>query len=384
MAIEIRLLSPADADILEHVAPQAFDDPIDPQSTEAFLNDPRHHLAVALDDGLVVGFVSAVHYIHPDKPKPEMWINEVQVAPTHQRRGLAREMLDKILDKGHELGCSEAWVLTSVDNAPARRLYAALGGVEGPHDGVMFTFTLREDDVDTDPTIERKKERGWRRVATINRALAEGQIDEDAWHQAMADMIKPAYLAADSPYGQAGHGGDAVTWEASRGFIAEALHRSGTFLDVGCASGILMESVQRWGAAKGLSIEPYGLDIVPEFVERARRRLPRWADRIFEGNIRTWQPPAERFDYALIRPEYAPPGRRIDMVRHVLEHVLKPGGRLIVLAGTEETGSRSVEDEITRGGFTVHGRAEIAHGSDDRLVRRLFWIDGESDLGGAA
>jgi hypothetical protein len=62
-------------------------------------------------------------------------------------------------------------------------------------------------------------------VATINRALAEGRIDEDAWHQAMADLIKPAYLAADSPYGQAGHGGDAVTWKASRGFIADGLHQ---------------------------------------------------------------------------------------------------------------------------------------------------------------
>ena len=101
-------------------------------------------------------------------------------------------------------------------------------------------------------------------MAEINQALAAGQIDETAWHRAMADLIRPAYLAADNPYAQAGHVGDATTWEASRGFLAGALHRSGTFLDVGCAGGIMMESVQRWGAAKGLAIEPYGLEIVPE------------------------------------------------------------------------------------------------------------------------
>ena len=141
------------------------------------------------------------------------------------------------------------------------------------------------------PTIERLKECAWQEVAAIDQALAEGRIDENGWHEAMAALVKPAYLAANNPYAQAGHDGDAESWEQSRGFIANALHRSGTFLDVGCASGILMESVQRWGAAKGLTIEPHGLDIVPELAALARRRLPQWAERIYVGNIRTWCPP---------------------------------------------------------------------------------------------
>jgi hypothetical protein len=168
-----------------------------------------------------------------------------------------------------------------------------------------------------DPSLEALKEGGWREVASINQALAEGRIDEDGWHEAMASLIKPAYLAGKNPYAQAGHSGDAVTWEASRGFIAEAFHRSGAFLDVGCASGVLMESAQRWGARRNLHIEPYGMDIVPEFVSLARRRLPHWADRIHVGNIRSWEPATERFDFVLIRPEYAPAKRRVELVRHV-------------------------------------------------------------------
>lgn len=226
-----------------------------------------------------------------------------------------------------------------------------------------------------DPTIERLKERAWQEVAAIDLALAEGRIDEDGWHAAMAALIKPAYLSGETPYAQAGHGGNAETWEAARGFIAEALQRSGKFLDVGCASGILMESVPRWGAAGGLVIEPYGLDIVPEFVELARRRLPQWADRIFVGNIRTWQPLVDRFDFVLVRPEYAPASRRAEMVEHVLSHVLKPGGRLIVFVGTEEVGLRRVETGITEHGFVVGGRVEVPHPRDSRVVRRLFWIE---------
>jgi aminoglycoside 6'-N-acetyltransferase I len=145
MAVEIKLLSPDDADILRHVAPGTFDDALDARVTQEFLSDARHHLAVAIDDGLVVGFISAVHYVHPDKERPELWINEVQVAPTHRARGLGRAILEKILEIGRELGCTEAWVLTDADNVAAKRLYSSSGGVEGAHDEVMFTFPLGTD-----------------------------------------------------------------------------------------------------------------------------------------------------------------------------------------------------------------------------------------------
>jgi trans-aconitate methyltransferase len=138
-----------------------------------------------------------------------------------------------------------------------------------------------------------------------------------------------------------------------------------------------MESVRRWGEAKSLCIEPYGLDIVPEFVELARRRLPHWAERIHIGNIRTWRPSGTRFDFVLIRPEYAPEHRRSELVDHVLNQVLKPNGRLIVFVGTEEADVRGVEARITEGGLSVHGRVETPHPKDSRVVRRLFWIDNQ-------
>ncbi|HSL31643.1 MAG TPA: hypothetical protein VK900_20750, partial [Anaerolineales bacterium] len=80
----IKLLSPADAGILSTVAGDVFDDPILESSVREFLADPRHRLIVALDEDLVVGFVSAVIYLHPDKPSPELWINEVGVSPIYQ------------------------------------------------------------------------------------------------------------------------------------------------------------------------------------------------------------------------------------------------------------------------------------------------------------
>ena len=145
MAIEIKLLGPQDAGVLAKVAPDVFDDPIDVVRADEFLADPRHHLAVAVEDGWVVGFVSAVHYVHPDKPRPEMWINEIGVAETHQRRGLGTRLLHAVFAVARELGCAEAWVMTDRVNTAAMRLYAAAGSTEAPTDHVMFTFKLDND-----------------------------------------------------------------------------------------------------------------------------------------------------------------------------------------------------------------------------------------------
>jgi ribosomal protein S18 acetylase RimI-like enzyme len=139
--IEIKILRGNDAGILKNVAPAVFDDPIDSHVTDAYLCDPRHHLAVAVEDNVVVGFVSAVHYLHPDKPRPELWINEVGVAPTHQGRGVGKDLLRSMLETARGIGCTEAWVLTDRSNIAAMRLYSSSGGTE-PSDQVIYTFRL--------------------------------------------------------------------------------------------------------------------------------------------------------------------------------------------------------------------------------------------------
>src|SRR5262249_36987433 len=106
-----------------------------------------------------------------------------------------------------------------------------------------------------DETLEEAKAHGWREVASLDAAYARGDVDDDGWHRAMAALILPAYLGAKDVRRGSGHAGSAEDWEWSRGIVAEALDRNGTFLDVGCANGLLMESVERWGASAGLQIE---------------------------------------------------------------------------------------------------------------------------------
>ena len=140
--VQIRILSPSDGAVLNNVADGVFDGPLDSRWTAEFLGDPRHHIAAAIVSEQIVGMASAVHYVHPDKG-PELWVNEVGVAPAFQRRGIAKELLKFLFQHGLTLGCKEAWVLTEENNVAARNLYADVGGVQPDEPTVYVTFRLR-------------------------------------------------------------------------------------------------------------------------------------------------------------------------------------------------------------------------------------------------
>ena len=139
MQIEIRRLGATDAAVLDRVADDVFDEPIRPQRLAAYLAQAGHLMIVAVTDGVVVGQVAAVIHRHPDKPT-ELYIDEVGVTPSLQRRGIARRMLDAMFDWGRELGCEEAWVGTEMENVPARRLYESFGEAGEPF--VMYLYEL--------------------------------------------------------------------------------------------------------------------------------------------------------------------------------------------------------------------------------------------------
>jgi SAM-dependent methyltransferase len=231
----------------------------------------------------------------------------------------------------------------------------------------------------TERPIKEAINRAHSLLERLEDALEAGEIDEEGWYREVAAVITPAYLAEDTPWGQSGRSGDdGTTWERARGLIADAIDRDGTFLDVGCASGYLMETLERWARDRGYRIEPYGLDIAPELADLARRRLPRWADRIYTGNALHWEPPM-RFEYVRTGLEYVPVRRQRDLVERLLREVVAPGGRLIIGAYNEErdeTRTEPSQEEIVAGwGFRIAGRSERPHYQDERIVYRVFWID---------
>jgi ribosomal protein S18 acetylase RimI-like enzyme len=129
---QIRRLGPDDAAAV--LAADVFDGPATPEGTGRFLGqagaaDPRNILMVAELAGQIVGFASGTVLDHPDKP-PNLFVQEVGVNDAAQRQGIGRALVVALRAEGRKAGCAASWVLTEVDNGPARALYTSTGGVE--------------------------------------------------------------------------------------------------------------------------------------------------------------------------------------------------------------------------------------------------------------
>src|SRR5262245_55917001 len=123
--------------------------------------------------------------------------------------------------------------------------------------------------------------------------LTQAEQDFFAREQALHEA---RYLAGSNPRQQSGFGRDARDWERFRRPVVAPVDRDGSFFDIGCANGLLMESVVAWAREADHRIEPFGLEISEKLAGLARRRLPQWRDRIHVGNALLWEPQA-RFDF---------------------------------------------------------------------------------------
>jgi len=185
---------------------------------------------------------------------------------------------------------------------------------------------------------------------------------EARWFAAEKARYETSYLIATDPRGQSGFGRSEADWDHFRRPVAAAIHRSGAFLDVGCANGLLLESVVRWAAEAGHVLEPYGVDFSERLVDLARRRLPHLADRFFVGNALLWQPP-HAFDFVRTELVYVPRQRRRDYIEHLLDCVVTDDGRLILCSygSSRPEGERAelLLDQLTAWNHDVAGVADV-------------------------
>ncbi|HEU0300846.1 MAG TPA: class I SAM-dependent methyltransferase [Longimicrobium sp.] len=204
----------------------------------------------------------------------------------------------------------------------------------------------------------------------LTRAEERFFADELAFHEAK-------YLAGTNPREQSGFGRDERDWERFRRPVEAPIDRDGSFLDVGCASGLLMESVAAWAREKGHAVEPYGLDISAKLVELARRRLPGWRERIFVGNALLWEPPA-RFDFVRTELVYVPPTLRRPYAARLLEHVVAPDGLLLLCSygSSRPEGARAepLADEIRAWGLPIHRVDEVASPEHGFVITRVVSV----------
>ena len=185
------------------------------------------------------------------------------------------------------------------------------------------------------------------------------------------ERITREYYLADpsNPYRQSGKTGGAKHWEITRRCIAEAVNTDGDYLDLGCANGLLLESLVGWCAERGHRITPHGLDFIPELVELARQRLPEYAGNLHVANAYSWVPP-RRYRFVQLLLSTVPPTDQREFVSRVLNEMVATPGRLILAVyGLGDSATPEVAVETLAGlGFEAAGATACVSAS-------VAWID---------
>ena len=206
--------------------------------------------------------------------------------------------------------------------------------------------------------------------------VAHDDTEIDQWFDSMRRDFKRWYLASDNPWRQSGWGSTPERWRLAREVILSAVERSGTFLDIGCANLLLLECLVAWAGERGIAIEPHGIDLVPELVEVARKRLPAALPNLATANAFTWKP-TRRYDFVHLLLEVAPPSRHREFLSRILDTAITRGGRLIVSnygSRSKNEASIDVAGYLSSFGFAVAGSAAASE-HDGFVLTRTAWVE---------
>ena len=153
--------------------------------------------------------------------------------------------------------------------------------------------------------------------------------EREQWFAHNRQVLETTYLAGAEPWEQSGMGGPFERWLALRKPIAECMDRDGTFLDIGCANGYLLECCVAWTAERGIQMEPFGVDLSAKLIALAQQRLPEYRNHFWIANAFTWKPP-RRFTFARTELYYAPAEHERAYILHLLANCVEPEGRLLI------------------------------------------------------
>ena len=184
--------------------------------------------------------------------------------------------------------------------------------------------------------------------------------------------LEDAYLAHDDPIRQSGFSGGEERWKEERGIILEAMDADGSFLDVGCANGYLLECLIEWVKPKGVTLTPFGVDLGARLIKLAKQRFPQYASHFWVANAWDWRPP-RKFSYVYALHDCVPEDYLIPWIRRLLANYVEPGGTLIVgayVGRSENRPPRDVAGELWAHGFPVAGSV---YGGDPP-VTTIAWI----------
>lgn len=97
------------------------------------------HVLVALENGNLVGGLTAYEMKMFKRETTEMFLYEIEVAEDFRQKGIGKSLIEFLKKICAEKGIVEMFVGTEKENSAARKLYSSTGG-EADEDSVWFNY----------------------------------------------------------------------------------------------------------------------------------------------------------------------------------------------------------------------------------------------------
>jgi len=182
--------------------------------------------------------------------------------------------------------------------------------------------------------------------------------EQKRWFDSLKNKLEQSYIHHKEPWKQSGFSGPEDRWVKCRKPIANCIETSGTFLDIGCANGYLLECILKWTRERNLNIIPFGLDLSEKLIDLAKERLPEYSENFFIGNAWEWNNPM-RFDYVRTEIVYVPECLGKQYIERITNLYLKKNGILLVTeyrSRREDINKPWIDKKFSDWGFKSAGR----------------------------
>ena len=150
MDVPIRRLGPGDEATLELLAKDDADfdlegrshalPPLKPSMAQRYLANPSVLHWIAVQDGVVTGFLYCAHLLLRSHPGQELLLYEIGVRQAHRRKGVGRALLDYMARWMQKSEISEVWVCA--DNRVAVDFYRGCGFASEEPQPVYLTRSI--------------------------------------------------------------------------------------------------------------------------------------------------------------------------------------------------------------------------------------------------
>ena len=104
--------------------------------------DDRNYLFLALSEGIAAGYVLAYTFPSLNSSGKLAYLYDIEVLETQRKKGIGRQLIEKLLLTLKADGVTELWLGTAIDNVAGQALFYSTGAEKSGETFNDYTYIL--------------------------------------------------------------------------------------------------------------------------------------------------------------------------------------------------------------------------------------------------